>query len=129
MHSVLLVDRLGTWYPLLQCYNAYTWRNFSSNKILVQRNEKGLKITACRQLGETKRAKIPTAPFEELEAKRASQELWLCTCPLHTPPPQRWAKHLSPIPEHTSTHIPYKEPALPSTKQGNLLLVLAPSCS
>ena len=89
MHSVLLLDRLGTWDPLLQSYNAYTWKNFSSNKILVQRNEKGLKITACRQLGETKRAKIPTAIFEELEAKRASRELWLCTCPLHTPPPKR----------------------------------------
>ena len=112
MHSVLLLDRLGTWDPLLQCYNAYTWKNFSSNKILVQRNEKGLKITACRQLGEIidnmiqKKQKSQLATFEELEAKRASQELWHCTCPLHTPPPKRWAKHLSPIPEHTSTHIP-----------------------
>lgn len=46
-------------------------------------------------------------------------------------PPRGWAEHLSspldPLPPLT----PYKEPAHPTSgsKQGNLLLVITPSCS
>ena len=71
MHCVLLLGRLGTWDPLLQCYNAYTWKNFSSNKILMQRDEKRLKITACRQLGEIIDNKIQKEQKSQLPLLRS----------------------------------------------------------
>ena len=71
MHCVLLLGRLGTWDPLLQCYNAYTWKNFSSNKILIQRDEKRLKITACRQLGEIIDNKIQKEQKSQLPLLRS----------------------------------------------------------
>ena len=44
--SRVKVRQAGTWDPLLHCCNACTWKNVpQSNKI--QRNYKGLKITAC----------------------------------------------------------------------------------
>ena len=63
-----------------------------SNKI--QRNYKGLKITACIGANygqqDTKRPKNPTATSKKPEAKAGS-----CRCSLHTTSPRGWARHLS----------------------------------
>ena len=66
----------GTWDPLLQCCSACTWTNvFPSNKI--QRNSKGLKITACTVGAnsgqqDTKRPRSPAATSAELGAKQGT---------------------------------------------------------
>ena len=78
-----------------------------------------------------KKTPNPAATSEEPGAKAG-----YCTCNLHTPPPKRWANHLShsssPNPGHTPSLMLYKEPAhFPSpsgSKQGNLLLVITPCC-
>ena len=56
----------------------------------------GPKITACMHsqgkfwTKDTKRPESPTITSLEPRAKAE-----YCTCPLHTPPPKRWANHLS----------------------------------
>ena len=81
------------------------------------------------KIQKTKKKKL-VATFEELGAKAG-----YCTCPLHIPPPKRWANQLShpscPTPGLTTTLTPHKEPAHPLwwvSQQGNLLLVFAPLC-
>ena len=69
-----------------------------------------------------KKTPNPAATSEEPGAKAG-----YCTCNLHTPPPKRWANHLShsssPNPGHTPSLTLYKEPAhFPSpsgSKHGN----------
>ena len=120
--------------PETLCCCACTWTNIlSSNKI--QRNYKGLKITACMcSEGKLwtiryKKTKKPTATSEKPGAKAV-----YCECPVHITPPKAWANYLShppgPIPGHTTTLTPYKESARPhwASEKGNLLLVLAPPC-
>ena len=82
---------------MLQCYNACIWTNISLNN-KIQRNYKGLKITACMRIW----GKFWTRYKEKLGAKAG-----YCTCSLHIIPPKGWAKHLS----HPSaqTH-PYPNP-------------------
>ena len=101
--------------PGTLCCSACTWTNISlSNKI--QRNYKGLIITACMcswgkfWTTRYKKTKNPTATSGDLGAKAG-----YCACPLHSTPPKGWVNHLShpssPTPGHASTLTPYKEPA------------------
>ena len=108
------------WDAFLQCSHL----DSSSNRI--QRNYKGLKITACmcswgKLWTRYKKAKTQLPPLEEPGAKAG-----YCACALLTVPlshPSGWLTDLPP------TLIPFKEPARPcwASKQGNLLLVFTPS--
>ena len=99
----------------------HDWSNLAAvaadKPLPEQQNTKNLYQTennsVCVQLGkildpkDTKRPKNPTATFEEPGAKAR-----YCAGPLHTPPPEAWAKHLSHpaglTPGHTPTLILYK---------------------
>ena len=136
----LKVRQAGTWDPLLQCCNACTWTNVSlSNKI--QRNHKGLKITACM----CSWGKFWTARYKE--TKKPNCHFWRArgkSRVLHTPPVHNTTDGVGktpkppsgPTPGHTPTLTPCKEPTCPPpppppqgpSKQENLLFVLTPLC-
>lgn len=129
----------GTWDPLLKCCNACTWTHVSSSNE-IPRNCMGLKITACMHLEGKfwrKDAKRPqTLPLLKLWIKRrlSRAEAGYCTCPLHTPPPMRWTKHLShplawaldTLYPHTMWETNWAPSSQRESKQRNLLFVLAP---
>ena len=125
----------GTWDPLLKCCNACTWTHVSSSNE-IPRNCMGLKITACMHLEGKfwrKDAKRPqTLPLLKLWIKRrlSRAEAGYCTCPLHTPPPMRWTKHLShPLASH---HVRNKlGPVLSEREQATEFAVCScsPFCS
>ena len=118
----------GAWNPLLQCCNACTWTHLSSSN-RIQINCMGLKINSCMcswdkfWTEDTKRPKNPIATFEEpgANAGGSGARAGYYTCPLHTTPPKRWAKHLShpsgPISGHTPTLTPYKGQARPHLRE------------
>jgi len=106
------------WHRLgsgILCFSACTWTNVSlSNKI--QRNHKGLKITACMNSW----GKIWTERYRKTEKKPTAtgcqeqkQSTVLALLYRYTPPPERWANHLrhpsGPTPAHTLTLTPCKE--------------------
>ena len=108
------VRQAGTWDPLLQCLHL-------DKGLLEQQNTKKLYGTKnnCThaQLGQIMDKKIqkdknkkPTATSEEPGAKAG-----YCACPLHTPPPKGWVKHLSQpsglTPGPSPTLTPCNEPA------------------
>ena len=124
--SSVLLRQDGVWHPLLQRCDACTCANTSSSN-KIQRIYTGLKITACmagaNSEQKTKKKKknhkkTPTASSEELvaktkcwEQKKAGYRAW----PLHSTPPEGWAKHLSHLsglmPGHSPTLIPFQKPA------------------
>ena len=125
-----MLRQAGTWDPLPS--SACTWTNVSfSNK--VQRNYKGLKITAHMQLGQIrvtgcKKTKNPAATSEELGAKSRL----LCIPPaLSTkgvgkpPKPPLWPNSgTHPYPHGRNQLVaPLQERV---SKQTKLWLVLAP---
>ena len=130
----------GTWDRLgpgtlwgIGC-NACTWTNISSNKI--QRNSKGLKITAYSAARanhgqeDTKSLKTQLSKSRLLGAKPVYY-----ACSLHAIPPKGWADHLSHLsgPGPTLTLIPYKEPActphpLESKQARKLVAFCSPHC-
>ena len=129
--SSCIWDRLG---PRTLGCSAHTWTNVSlSNR--MQRNYKGLKITACvcswGNLWTTKykKTKNPTATSKVLGSKAG-----YCPWSLHIAPPGGWADHLSHPSSlnhgPTPTLTPFKGPACPlsASEQGNLLRVFIPLC-
>ena len=110
-------DRLG---PGTLCCSACTWTNVSwSNRI--QRNYKGLKITACmcswgKLWRRYKKTKNPTATSEVSRAKAGC-----CAWSLHPAPPREWADDpsllSSPTQGSTPTLTPFKGPAHPPLRQ------------
>ena len=109
--------------PGALCYRACIWTNISlSNKI--QKNYKGLKITACMcswgKLWTTRYQKDKqktNCHFWKAGSKNTVSEAkaGYCTCLLHWTPPKGWANHLShpssPTLGPAPTLTPRKEPA------------------
>ena len=130
---------------MLQCCRASTWTHLSSSN-KIQRNYMGLKITACKlQLGQIldkryKETKKPNCHFWRVWSKSRGlgAKAGYCTCPLHTTPPKRWAKHLShpsgrpldtPLPSpHIRNKLASPPPARGASKRGKPLFVLTPPC-
>ena len=81
----------GIWGPLLQCLLAPGQKSPPVNRI--QRNYKGLKITAHKQQKEIQKDQKPNCQSELLRARGA----YYAGC-LHTAPPREWADHPSYLP-------------------------------
>ena len=121
-----------TWDPSLQSCNACTWTNLSwNNKIL--RNYKGLKITACMQLGQIldKRYKKKKTKPKTQQPILKSQEQKQCTAhipciPLGVGKPPRL--HSSLTLGHTLMS-PHTRNKLGPTQEGSSKEPAACSCS
>ena len=125
--SVHLLIWTGTWDSLLQCCSACTWTHLSSSN-KIQRNQMGLKITACicsqgkfwTKDTKTKKIQLPLLKSPEQKQGVGSKSRY-CACPQHTTPAKGWANHLSHpsswTPGHTVTLTPYKEQGYPRLRE------------
>ena len=124
----------GTWDPSLQCLHQH-------KRLLQQQNTKKLNGTKNNcvhgrlgQIMDNKIQKDPKNPTAASEEAGAKPGCWVPRVPPALNTTEGWADHLSPpsgpTPGHTPTLTLYKEPAHPASgsEQGDLLLVLAPSC-
>ena len=113
----------GAWDPSLQCSN----QDPQLLKQQIQRNSKGLKITACmNNSGQSINDQIQKAPKPKAICEMLSQSRVLCLIPAHSSakgvdrPPE------APLQPHPPSPHLRDQPTSLGSKPGHLLLVLAP---